>query len=115
MDLSDVAYDAFLMNGQRRLQLPGKPGEKVRVRLINAGAASYFYLDAAAGPLRIISADGQDVVPFEHLSAEITAVLACYKAERHAGETLGDFCHRKGIEGVRAWTDAWLAGSRGAG
>lgn len=49
MDLSDVAYDAFLMNGQRRLQLPGKPGEKVRVRLINAGAASYFYLDAAAG------------------------------------------------------------------
>jgi hypothetical protein len=65
MDLSDVAYDAFLMNGQRRLQLPGKPGEKVRVRLINAGAASYFYLDAAAGPLRIISADGQDVVPFE--------------------------------------------------
>ncbi len=63
MDLSDVAYDAFLMNGQRRLQLPGKPGETVRVRLINAGAASYFYLDAAAGPLKIIAADGQDVVP----------------------------------------------------
>ena len=64
MDLSDVAYDAFLMNGQRRLILPGKPGETVRVRLINAGAASYFYLDAAAGPLKIVSADGQDVVPF---------------------------------------------------
>ena len=63
MDLSDVAYDAFLMNGQRRLQLPGKPGETVRVRLINAGAASYFYLDAAAGPLKIIAADGQEVVP----------------------------------------------------
>jgi len=65
MDLSDVAYDAFLMNGQRRLQLPSKPGETVRVRLINSGAASYFYLGAAAGPLKIISADGQDVVPFE--------------------------------------------------
>ncbi|MEI6461076.1 MAG: multicopper oxidase domain-containing protein [Verrucomicrobiota bacterium] len=65
MDLSDVAYDAFLMNGQRRLQLPGKPGETVRVRLINSGAASYFYLGAATGPLKIISADGQDVVPFE--------------------------------------------------
>jgi sulfite reductase (ferredoxin) len=25
----------------------------------------------------------KDVVPFEHLSREITAVLACYKAERH--------------------------------
>ncbi len=65
MDLSDVAYDAFLMNGQRSLKLPGKPGETVRVRLINAGAASYFYLDAAAGPLKITAADGQDVVPFE--------------------------------------------------
>jgi FtsP/CotA-like multicopper oxidase with cupredoxin domain len=65
MDLSDVAYDAFLMNGQRRLQLPGKPGETVRVRLINSGAASYFYLGAATGPLKIISADGHDVVPFE--------------------------------------------------
>lgn len=65
MDLSDVAYDAFLMNGQRGLKLPGKPGETVRVRLINAGAATYFYLDAANGPLRIVSADGRDVVPFE--------------------------------------------------
>ena len=64
MDLSDVAYDAFLMNGQRSLKLPGKPGETVRVRLINAGAASYFYLDAASGPLKVIAADGQDVVPF---------------------------------------------------
>jgi FtsP/CotA-like multicopper oxidase with cupredoxin domain len=64
MDLSDVAYDAFLMNGRRRLALPGKPGETVRLRLINAGAASYFYLDAAAGPMKIVSADGQDVVPF---------------------------------------------------
>ncbi len=56
----------------------------------------------------------KDVVPFEHLSREITAVLACYKAERHAGETLGDFCHRKGVDGVRTWADEWLAGARGA-
>ena len=56
----------------------------------------------------------KDVVPFEHLSHEITAVLACYKAERHAGETLGDFCHRKGVDGVRTWADEWLAGARGA-
>lgn len=65
MDLSDVAYDAFLMNGQRRLKLLGKPGEVVRVRLINGSAGTYFYLGAATGPLKIVSADGQDVVPFE--------------------------------------------------
>ncbi len=57
----------------------------------------------------------KDVVPFEDLSQEITAVLACYKAERHGDETLGDFCHRKGVEGVRTWADQWLAGSRGHG
>jgi sulfite reductase (ferredoxin) len=51
----------------------------------------------------------KDVVPFEDLAREITAVLACYKAERQASETLGDFCHRKGIEGVRTWADAWLS------
>jgi sulfite reductase (ferredoxin) len=51
----------------------------------------------------------KDVVPFEDLTKEITAVLACYKARRQEGETLGDCCHRLGVEGVRAWADAWLA------
>ena len=55
----------------------------------------------------------KDVVPFEELSQEITAVLACYKAERKPSETLGDFCHRKGVDGVRTWADEWLAGARG--
>ncbi|MFZ4731290.1 MAG: NADPH-dependent assimilatory sulfite reductase hemoprotein subunit [Pirellulales bacterium] len=57
----------------------------------------------------------KDVVPFEDLCSEITAVLACYKAERTAAETLGDFCHRKGIDGVRSWAGEWLAGARGHG
>jgi sulfite reductase (ferredoxin) len=52
----------------------------------------------------------KDVVPFEDLPKEITAVLAYYKAERQEGETLGDFCHRKGVDDVRAWADTWLAG-----
>lgn len=65
MDLSDVAFDAFLMNGRRRLRLPGKPGQSARLRFVNAAAATYFYLDAATGPLKVVAADGQDVVPFE--------------------------------------------------
>ena len=56
----------------------------------------------------------KDVVPFEDLARELTAVLACYKAERQPGETVGDFCHRKGVDGVRTWADEWLAGARGA-
>jgi sulfite reductase (ferredoxin) len=50
----------------------------------------------------------KDTVPFEELTREITAVLACFKAERDNGETLGDFCHRKGLDGVRRWADEWL-------
>jgi sulfite reductase (ferredoxin) len=57
----------------------------------------------------------KDVVPFEEIAREITAVLACYKAERHPAETLGDFCHRKGVDGVRTWADQWMAGARGNG
>jgi FtsP/CotA-like multicopper oxidase with cupredoxin domain len=63
MDVSDVAYDAFLMNGQRRLALEAKPGERVRLRVINAGASSYFYVESATGQVSIIAADGPAVRP----------------------------------------------------
>lgn len=63
MDISDVAYDAFLANGRPRQQIPARPGETVRLRVINSGASTYFYLSSAAGPLTIIAADGMDVVP----------------------------------------------------
>jgi len=42
MDLSDVGYDAFLINGKKDAQLAViHPGERVRLRIINAGASSY--------------------------------------------------------------------------
>ncbi|HEX2851994.1 MAG TPA: multicopper oxidase domain-containing protein [Opitutaceae bacterium] len=63
MDISDVAYDAFLANGRPRQQFPARPGETVRLRVINSGASTYFYLSSAAGPLTIVAADGMDVVP----------------------------------------------------
>lgn len=63
MDISDVAYDAFLINGQRRSTLAARPGETVRLRVINAGASSYFHLQSATGPLTIVAADGPAVKP----------------------------------------------------
>ena len=63
MDVSDVAYDAFLANGRPRQQLPARPGETIRLRVINSGASTYFYLTSAAGPLTIIAADGMEVAP----------------------------------------------------
>ncbi len=65
MDISDVAYDLFLMNGKNELLIPAKPQEKILLRIINASSATYFYLRYAGGKMTIISADGQDVTPFE--------------------------------------------------
>jgi len=63
MDLSDVGYDRFLVNGQPEIRLPGKAGETIRLRLINAAAATYFHVSSSTADVRIVSADGMDVVP----------------------------------------------------
>lgn len=63
IDLSDIAYDAFLANGKRRQHLAARVGERVRLRLINGSASSYFIVEYAGGEMTVISADGNDVVP----------------------------------------------------
>lgn len=63
MDVADVAYDAFLINGRRQWQVTGRPGERVRLRLVNAAASTYFYVQSSVGPLRIVEADGMPVEP----------------------------------------------------
>ncbi|MGJ8679005.1 multicopper oxidase domain-containing protein [Paraglaciecola sp.] len=63
MDVSDVGYDAFLANGQTSLNLvpEAKEGDRVRVRLINSGASSYFDIQQNAGAFEVVAADGLDV------------------------------------------------------
>lgn len=64
MDLSDVGYDAFLINGKRELELTSiKPHERVRLRLINAAASTYFNVALGGGPMKVVSADGIDITP----------------------------------------------------
>ena len=64
MDIADVAYDRFLANGAPEVNLAAEPREKVRLRIIDGSATTFFHLEFAGGPLQIISADGQDVEPF---------------------------------------------------
>lgn len=62
MDLSDVGYDAFLINGKTEQQLlVAHPGEKIRLRVINASASTYFYISLGDVPMKVISADGTDI------------------------------------------------------
>ena len=61
MDLSDVGYDAFLLNGKKESAVDGlKGGETVRLRIVNASASSYQYVEFAGGPMTIVAADGVD-------------------------------------------------------
>ncbi len=63
MDLSDVAYKHFLVNGEVEKTLEARAGETVRARLVNASTATYYFIEFAGGSAKIITADGTDVQP----------------------------------------------------
>jgi len=66
MDVSDVYYDKFLMNGKNESQLSQfKAGDKVRLRISNGGASTYFWLTYAGGKITVVANDGNDVEPVE--------------------------------------------------
>ena len=66
MDVSDVYYDKFLINGGDGQQLSQfKAGDKVRLRLSNGGASSYFWVNYAGGKFTVVASDGNDVEPVE--------------------------------------------------
>src|SRR5699024_8272461 len=66
MDVSDVYYDKFLINGQNESILSQfKSGDKVRLRISNGGASSYFWLNYAGGKITVVANDGNDVEPVE--------------------------------------------------
>ncbi len=66
MDVSDVYYDKFLINGKNENQLSQfKAGDKVRLRVSNGGASTYFWLTYAGGKITVVANDGNDVEPVE--------------------------------------------------
>ncbi len=66
MDVSDVYYDKFLINGTSEKQFSEfKSGDKVRLRISNGGASSYFWLTYAGGKITVVANDGNDVEPIE--------------------------------------------------
>jgi FtsP/CotA-like multicopper oxidase with cupredoxin domain len=66
MDVSDVYYDRFLMNGYQESQLAQfKAGERIRLRISNGGASTYFWLNYGGGKFQVVANDGNDVEPVE--------------------------------------------------
>jgi len=66
MDVSDVYYERFLINGKTQNEQPQfKAGDRVRLRIANGGASSYFWLSYAGGKITVTATDGNDVEPIE--------------------------------------------------
>jgi CopA family copper-resistance protein len=71
MDVSDIYYDKILMNGSYTTDLNTvdgktlKAGDKVRLRISNGGASSYFWLRYAGGKITVVASDGNDVEPID--------------------------------------------------
>jgi len=83
MDVSDVYYDKVLLNGIQVSNLknvegePLRKGDKVRLRIANGGASSYFWLRYAGGKITVVASDGNDVRPVE-VDRLIVAVSETY-------------------------------------
>ncbi len=66
MDLNDFDFDAYLAN-DRTLSDPEvvtvDRGGRVRLRVVNAAAATSFWIDTGGLPARLVAVDGHEIVP----------------------------------------------------
>ena len=117
-DLADVRYDAFLVNGQTNEQnWTGlfKPGERVRLRFINASAMSMYDVRIPGLQMTVIQADGQYIEPvtvdeFRFAVAETYDVIVTPQADQaytiaaetidRTGFALGTLAPRAGMKGL---------------
>jgi len=66
MDVSDVYYNRFLTNGKPETNAADfKAGDKIKLKIVNAGASSYFWLGYGGGKITVVGNDGNDMVPVE--------------------------------------------------
>lgn len=66
-DLSDVAYDAYLLNGQPKTHpwmAPVKVGDVVRLRFIGAGGSTIYRVKIAGAKMEMVHVQGNDVIPY---------------------------------------------------
>ncbi len=70
MDVSDVYYNKFLINGKTEEHFKPTLGtagttDTIRLRISNAGASTYFWLNYSGGKITVVANDGNDVEPVE--------------------------------------------------
>lgn len=66
-DISDVAYDAFLLNGHPKINpwtAPVRLGDVVRLRFIGAGGSTIFRVKIPGASMKVVHIQGHDVEPY---------------------------------------------------
>ncbi len=66
-DISDVAYDAFMINGRPKSSpwtAPVKVGDVVRLRFIGAGGSTIFHVKIPGTSMQMVHVQGNDVKPY---------------------------------------------------
>lgn len=106
-DIADVSGFRFLVNGRDTGQnwtALFKPGERVRLRLINASGMSYFDLRIPGLPMTVVQADGNDVLPVTvdrlRMAVAETYDVIVQPTEDRAYSLLAESMDRRGL--VRA-------------
>ncbi len=107
MDIADVAYDRFLANGSPQTEIEAEPGERVRLRIIDGSASTFFHLEFAGGPMTIVSADGQLVEPVEQRRILI-AVAESYDVVVTMPEEAGAWELRATAHDGSGYASIWL-------
>jgi FtsP/CotA-like multicopper oxidase with cupredoxin domain len=109
MDVSDVYYNRFLVNGlPEEHRTSYRTGESVRLRIINGSSSTYFWLQYAGGPITVIASDGKDVVPVE-VGRLIVGVSETYDVIVTIPDN-GSYAFRASAEDRTGSATLWLGG-----
>lgn len=108
MDVSDVYYERFLLNGSPHASLPRlKAGDRVRLRIVNGASSTYFWLRYSGGKIRVVASDGKDVVPVD-VDRMIIAVSETYDVILTVPETGRAFEFQATAEDTTGSSSLWL-------
>ncbi|MCA9101565.1 MAG: NADPH-dependent assimilatory sulfite reductase hemoprotein subunit [Planctomycetales bacterium] len=113
MDQLDVEIERLGLTGERfTLRMTGCPNGCARpynsdIGLVGKTAGKYTVFLGGRIEGDRLNFLYKDLVPEEEVVAELARVLAYFKDAREEGESLGDFCHRKGAEDLLANTERY--------
>jgi FtsP/CotA-like multicopper oxidase with cupredoxin domain len=109
MDVSDVYYDRFFSNGKAEDSAPQfKAGDRVKLRVINGSASTYFWLGWAGGKISVVANDGEDVQPVT-VDRMIVGVAETYDVEVTIPKD-GSYEFLATSEDRTRYTSLWLGG-----